>query len=348
LGAYPAVQVSKARAARDAARAQLELGIDPMEAKKEQAAPTTKTFKQVAEEFHEIWKSGKNEEHIKRVWSRLERDAFPAIGSQLLTNIKPADIIAMVRKVEDRGAMDVSRRLKQKCGEVYGYAIAMGYTESDPTARVNKALRPKPKVQHMPMVALSEMPKLLAAIDGYQLNTVVRLALQFCLLTGTRTAEVREAQWSEIDLKARMWRVPAARMKMEREHLVPLSRQTIALLKEIATHRRGIYLFPGARRPVMNTNAMIFALYDLELRGEQTVHGFRRLFSTTLNESGRFKKDWIEMQLAHGEEDDVRGAYNAALYLDHRVPMMQWWADQLDAQRRPAAPEDDFDDLMLA
>jgi len=351
LGKYPDMPLAKARTARDVAKGLIANGTDPAggigKPSKRKLDAGERTFRQVAEEFHQIWQSGKNKAHIDRVWARLERDAFPLIGDRPLTDIKPAEIVAMIRLVEDRGALDVSRRLKQKCGEVFGYAIAMGYAESDPTARVNKALRPKPKVEHMPRVPVKDMPKLLRAIDGYRISDMARLGMQYTLLTATRTGEVREAQWSEIE--GDIWRIPGSRMKMGREHIVPLSRQTLELLKEIETHKRNEYLFPGPRRPMMNSNFMINALYDLDMRGVQTVHGFRSLFSTYLNESGQFNRDWIELQLAHAEEDEIRASYNAAEYLPQRVKMMQWWADELDRMRgKPVASEnaDDFDELL--
>lgn len=356
IGKYPDVGLADARKARDVAKGHLANGLDPADVNKEkkaaaQAAAKAKltgpTFKDVAVEFHQIWKSGKNKAHVERVWGRLERDAFPEIGDKPLTAIQPMDIVAMIRKVEERGAIDVSRRLKQKCGEVFGYGIAMGYTTNDPTAHVNKALRPKPKVEHMPRVPLKDMPQLLRAIDSYRVSDIARLGLQFTLLTATRTGEVRGATWSEFEDD--LWRIPGSRMKMGREHLVPLSRQTLALLEEIKEHKRGDFLFPGPRRSQINSNFMINALYDLGMRGVQSVHGLRALFSTYLNESGRFRKEWVELQLAHADEDEIRSAYNAAENLPQRAEMMQWWADELDRMRGiKAAVEtgDDFDELL--
>lgn len=351
IGPFDLFGVADARRARDQAKIHLAQGIDPATVMTKRKAatlevPAERTFKDTAKEFHEIWKSGKNDDHVLRVWSRLERDAFPEIGDMPLIQVQPIDIVRMVRKVEDRGALDVSRRLKQKCGEVFGYAIAMGYATNDPTSHVNKALRPKPKPEHMPRVPLREMPELLRAIDGYRLSEIARLGLQFTLLTATRTGEVRGATWSEIDREGNLWRIPAARMKMGREHIVPLSRQTLALLKEIETHKRGEYLFPGPRRPQMNTNALINALYDLKFRGRQSVHGFRSLFSTFMNESGKFHPDAVEMQLAHNDNDEIRSAYNSAEYLPQRITMMQFWADALDEMRGIKAT-DDFDELLI-
>lgn len=329
LGPFPDVTLAEARTAASTARQQLRAGHDPMKPLNTSAG---RTFEEVFEELFAIWEPGKSPVVIRRERNRMRDNVIPYIGAMAIETITPADIVALIRRVEARGALDTSWRVKQKCGEVFGYAIAMEYTQADPTARLNRVLRPKPSVVHMPMVPLAELPKLLADIDAYALSPIARLALKFTMLTATRTTEAREARWDEVDTKAAVWRIPPERMKMRREHLVPLSRQALALIEEIRKRRRGDHLFPGPRRPVMNTNAMLYALYDMGYRHRQTVHGFRRLFSTVLNESGRFKEDWIEVQLAHDEDDQVRKAYNAAQYLPQRVEMMQWWADRLDAE----------------
>lgn len=321
IGPFPEVSLKQAREAVFAGRAKRRLG--------EPVAPERKiTFAELYREHLLVWETGKAARHIQNVRNRLEQDALPEIGHLALNQIKPATVIAMIRKVEERGALDVSRRLRQKVSEIFGYGIAMGYCDTDPAARVGVALRARPRVEHMPKVEAAEVPALLRAIDRYQ-YPVVRLALKWTLLTAARTAEARDARWSEI--RDGVWVLPPERMKMGREHRVPLSRQALEVLGELKGHRRGDYLFPGPRRPTINDNAMIFALYDLGWRGKQSVHGFRGLFSTTLNEQG-FNRDWIEVALAHSD-DSVRGAYNAALYIEGRAKMLQAWADWLDEQR---------------
>lgn len=321
LGPFPEVGLKEARDAVLRARAKQRSPDEP---------PTVavKTFAAVAKEHFDVWRVNKVPNHTQRVWTRLEQDAMPEIGNMPLDQIKPADVVAMIRKVEDRGALDVSRRLRQKVSEVFGYAIAMGYCDKDPASRVGVVMQPRPKVQHMPKVDAAELPALIRAIDGYPFP-VVRLALLWTLLTAARTAETREARWSEI--QGDVWRIPAERMKMGRPHIVPLSKQAMGLLEELKGYRRGEYLFPGPRRPVINTNAMIYALYDIGYRERQTVHGMRGLFSTILNEQG-FNRDWIEVSLAHSD-DTVRGTYNAAAYLDQRRDMLAWWADRVDDWR---------------
>lgn len=321
LGPFPEVGLKEARDAVLRERAKVR---NP-----DMAIPiTVPTFAAVAKEHFDVWKVNKVPAHVERVWARLEQDALPEIGHLALDAINPATVVAMIRKVEDRGAMDVSKRLRQKVSEVFGYAIAMGYCTTDPSARVSVVLKPRPKVQHMPKVGVEELPALIRAIDGYPFP-VVRLAVLWTLLTAARTSETREARWSEIG--DGVWRIPAERMKMGRDHVVPLSSQALQLLEELKQHRRGEYLFPGPRRPTINQNAMLHLLYDTGFRDRQTIHGFRGLFSTVLNEQG-FNRDWIEVSLAHSD-DTVRGAYNAAAYLSQRAEMLQRWANRIDEWR---------------
>jgi integrase len=321
IGPFPEVNLKDAREAVFAGRAKRRIGQQP-------TPQRHITFEELFREHLKVWETGKVARHVDIVKRRIEQDALPEIGAIPLDQIKPVDVIAMIRKVEERGALDVSRRLRQKVSEIFGYGIAMGYCDTDPAARVGAAMRPRPRVEHMAKVDVTDVPALLRAIDRYQFS-VVRLALKWTILTAARTTETREARWSEI--RDGVWVIPAERMKMHREHRVPLSKQALAALEELKAHRRGEYLFPGPRRPTINANALIYALYDLGWRGKQTVHGFRGLFSTVLNEQG-FNRDWIEMALAHSD-DSVRGAYNAALYLDQRKAMLQWWADRLDEWR---------------
>jgi integrase len=327
LGRFPEVSVQDARKAVTQARVELKL---PAVVEVEEAPQMT--FAAVAREHLDVWKVGKVEAHVQRVWGRLVADALPDLGDRLLGDIKPADVVAVVRKVEARGALDVSRRLKQKVSEIFGYAVAMGYCDTDPAQHINRVLTAKPKTESMAKIPLSEVPALVVAIGTHPIE-LVRIGLQFAMLTATRTNEVREARWSEID--GDLWKIPASRMKMRRDHIVPLAPQTLELLEKLRKHRRSDYLFPGVRRPLVNKNWMIYGLYDIaqgSYRGRQTVHGFRGLFSTTLNEAG-FNRDWIERQLAHVEESAVRGAYNSAEYMEGRVSMMRWWADRIDEWR---------------
>jgi integrase len=254
--------------------------------------------------------------------------------------VTSADVLAMVRAVEARGALDVSRRLKQHVSQIYRFAIAHGWADQDPAAPLTDLLKPKPRVRHMPRVGLSELPELVRAMDRYdgeetpKRRAVTRAALLFTMLTWARTNETRNARWDEfesLDTDEPLWRVPADRMKMQREHLVPLSTQAVDLLKALRALRQDEQVFPGDKpgKPI-SQNTMIFGCYRMGYRGRQTVHGFRGLASTWANEQERFRPDWIELALAHVERDAVRGAYNSALYLTPRRRMLQDWADAIE------------------
>ena len=319
LGAFPEVSLDEARSRVTEGRKTLRLGEQP---------PTpVVTFRQAWQEHLRVWESGKKMTHIIRVKGRIEADALPTLGDRPLAEIKPTDVVAVVRAVEERGALDVARRLKQKIGEVFGYAIVMGWCDTDPAAHVNRVLRPKPATEHMARVPLSQMPELVVSL-GRHPDRLVRLGLRLTLLTAVRSAEMRGARWSE--LTEDRWQIDGSRMKMGREHRVPLSKQAQELVAELRTLRRNEFLFPGPRRPQVNTNWMINGLYDLGWRDRMTVHGCRGVFSTWANESG-WNADVIELCLAHVEGNKVRGAYNAAERWDDRVALMQAWADQIDA-----------------
>lgn len=238
-----------------------------------------------------------------------------------ITKISTLHILAMIRKVEARGALDISRRLKQGVSQVFRFAIANGWVEHDPTVHLLGALKPKPRVQHMARVPLKDLPDLVRAIASYdgeqtpRCRDVTRDALMFTLLTRTRTGETRYATWCEfenLDGPEPLWRIPAERMKMGREHLVPLSRQVVELLHRRQAERQSGYVFPGSKsgQPI-SENTMIYACYRMGYRRRQTVHGFRGLASTWANEAQCYQPDWIEMALAHSDENEVRGPITA-------------------------------------
>lgn len=326
FGKYPAVDLADAREKRDAAKKRIEAGTDPAE---KEEAPIFETF---ARRWHDAKKSQWVVEHAERVLSRIERDAFPAIGHKPITEVEPQDIVTLLRKVEERGALDITRRLKQSISSIFRFAIAEGKAKHNPAADVGEALKPKPRVKHFAKVKTKEIPELVRHIHGYDGEEKTRLALLFTLHTGVRTNEIRFADWSEfedIDGDEPLWRLPEHRMKMRREHLVPLSRQAIELLRQIRRLHNGDQLID------ISQNTMIYALYRMGYHSRQTVHGFRGLASTVLNEAN-WNKDWVEMQLAHDEEDEVRGAYNSAEYIAGRRKMMQWWSDYLSAAIQPS------------
>lgn len=353
FGAYPALGIAAARDKRKAAKALLAEGKDPMKAKGEVTSENGDTFYTVAKRWHENRQSALNPAHAERVWSRMERDVFPYLGQRLIHEITAPDVLQMIRKIETRGALDISRRAKQGVGQVFQFAIACGLASSDPTAHLRGALKPRPRVQHMSRLPLVEIPAFLEKLRAYQeegdrRSAITRDAVLFALLTWVRTKELRLAVKSEfenLDGTEPVWRIPAARMKMGREHLVPLSAQAALIARKMVSSAAGEYLFPGTHpdKP-LSENTMIYALYRLGYHSRQTVHGFRGLASTWANEQlvefgkpamwiRKYHEDWVEMQLAHSEKNDVRGAYNAAEYLTPRRRMMQDWADFLDGRK---------------
>ena len=343
FGKYPTVTLAIAREKRTEAKRLLDQGEDPAEArkraKKQRAA--LKLFEEIARAWHANRIEGLDSAHALRVINRMERDVFPVIGKRPITEIDPPEILEMIRAVEARGALDIARRLKQNVSQIYRFAIASGWATIDPTLGLNDALKPKPPVRHMARVPLAEFPKLVRAIFAYdgedtpRRREITRDALLFTLLTWVRTSETRFAARDEFeDLYGPnpLWRLSPERMKMEREHLVPLSRQAAMIVQRRLQATNDAFLFPGAKPgKSISENTMIYACYRMGYLHRQTVHGFRGLGSTWANEAERYKPDWIEMALAHEDEDEVRGAYNSALYLTPRRRMLQDWADVIDA-----------------
>lgn len=353
FGPYPNIGIAAARELKKLAKATLAQGKDPMVHKPGRDFEEERTFRSVASMWHRNRESSLDPAHATRVWSRLERDVLPALGEMMMHEITPPEVLKVIRKIEERGALDISRRAKQGIGQVFQFAIASGMCETDPTAHLRGALKPRPRVRHMSKLPLTELPDLLTKIDRYEEESerrskITRAALKFALLTWVRTKELRFATKQEfegLDSDAPVWRVAAERMKMRREHIVPLSHQAAELVRDLIATANGEYLFPGQKpKQPISENTMIYGLYRLGYHGRQTVHGFRGLASTWANEQlvevgqppiwmRRYNSDWVELQLAHSEENEVRGAYNAAEYLAPRRLMLQDWADFLDQQR---------------
>jgi integrase len=334
---YPTVTLAKARARHNALREQLADGIDPSAQRKadkrEAAGREANSFENVAREWYgkqaHIWVP----HHAADVLRRLESNLFPEIGSKPIAEITAPMLLAAVRKIEHRGAHDLAHRVLQVASQIFRYGVATGRCERDPAPDLRGALTPHRK-KNQAAVTPEELPELLRKIESYGDfgDKLTALALRLLALTFVRTGELIGAEWAEFDLDAPVWIVPAARMKMKTEHVVPLSRQAVAILRELKAIGGGSrYVFPGRNpdKPISN-NTMLFALYRLGYKGKMTGHGFRAVASTMLNEAG-FRGDVIERQLAHSERDEVRGAYNRAEYLPERRKMMQQWADKLDA-----------------
>ena len=339
LGVYPEVSLKDAREKRDQARRSLSEGADPIEARKLQSIADGTSFEAVAREWFIKFAPGWSESHANRILRRLENDVFPWLGSRSIDQIDPPELLKVARRIESRGALETAHRAIRNCGQVFRYAVATGRAERDPTTDLSGALPPA-RSRHYPTITDPEaIGDLLRAIDGYQGSPITRAALRLAPLVFVRPGELRHAEWPDINLKSAEWRIPPEKMKHRRIHLVPLSRQAIAILKELQLLTgHGQYLFPGRRSPrrPMSENTINAALRNLGYdKNQMTGHGFRSMASTLLNEQGCWHPDAIERQLAHVEGNSVRAAYNYAEHLEERRRMMQWWADYLDGLKSP-------------
>ncbi len=343
LGSYPLIGIKAARDARDEAKVKLQTGIDPAQERKDQRSALQlkvgTTFEVVARQWHEDWKGAKSEGHGDTVLRRLEMDVFPVMGSMPVTDIKAMHLIAMAKRIESRGALHLSKRTLQTCGQVLRYAVAHGVIDRNPAADVKPADSLKEaKPKSYARVDAREVPELLRKIEAYRGGAYTRFAMKLMAATFVRTGELIAAKWDEFeDLEGSSptWRIPAARMKMGTEHIVPLSRQAVealACLHELRS--RSDYLFPGERnrKSHMSNGTILVALGRMGYAGKMTGHGFRGVASTILHELG-WKHDLIELQLAHLTGNVVSRSYNSAQHLPERRKMMQAWSDHLDVLR---------------
>lgn len=325
LGVYPDVPLRDARARRDDARRQLASGIDPGEARKAakaaQTGGATNSFEVIAREWFAKFSPTWTPSHGERIIRRLERDVFPWVGATPIPEVTAPVLLSVLRRIEERGAIETAHRAAQNCGQVFRYAIATGRAERDPSQDLRGALPPAKEKHHASIIDPKAIGDLLRAMDGYKGDMVTRCALRLAPLTFVRPGELRRAEWSEIDMDKAEWRIPAEKMKMREAHIVPLSRQALDILRELQPLTgRGRYVFPGVRtnaRP-MSENTVNAALRRLGYeKDEMTGHGFRSMASTLLNERG-WHRDAIERQLAHAERNAVRAAYNFAEHLPER------------------------------
>jgi len=336
VGVYPKVSLSDARKKRDELRQQLQADLDPSAERKaaslRKKLANANSFEAVAREWYEKQLHTWVGHHASDVKRRLENNIFPVLGKRPIDQIDALELLEAIRTIEARGSYYLAHRVLQVCGQVFRYGIATGRCNRNLSPDLRGALTPHLK-KHQSAVRPEELPLLLRAIATYDEtgDKQTRLALHLLAQTFVRTNELIGAEWTEFDLDYALWIIPAARMKMKTEHVVPLSRQGVTILAELKELSGGSrFVFPGRNRnkPISN-NTMLFALYRLGYKGKMTGHGFRAVASTILNETG-FLPDMIERQLAHCERNQVRGAYNRAEYLPERKRMMQHWADHLD------------------
>jgi integrase len=345
LGVYPDISVKTATLKRDEAKKVLAEGLDPSAQRKltklRDAHTKENTFEAIATEWlgRNVGAKGEALADItiaKNKWL-VETFALPFLGARPITEISAPEILMVLRRVESTGKHETAGRLRVKLSQIWRHAIQTGKAERDPAADLRGALR-APSVKHRAAITdPKRLGALLRAIDAYDGQPITAAALKIAPHVFVRPGELRGARWAEIDLKAAEWRIPAARMKMRQEHIVPLSTQVVAILEELhPLTKRSEFVFPSVRtwRRAMSDNTVNAALRRLGYtKDEVTGHGFRATASTRLNELG-WAPDLIERQLAHGEKNKVRSAYNRALYVDDRRKMMQAWSDYLDGLRK--------------
>lgn len=330
FGVYPKVSLSDARQKRQEAQDTLDAGKNPRYVATGQLEIP---FRQVAIAWFDARKGGWSDKYAATVLRRLESDVFPKLGHRDIRQIGPQDILAVIRPIDARGAPEKAKRVLRYINCIFAYAIiTIGEMKYSPALGLHVAISTRP-VKHNPYLKEEELPEFLKRLDDYQGSRTTVLATRFLLLTMTRTSETRFARPEEIDWKAKLWKIQEDRMKMGRPHLVPLSKQALAVLKE-AIELGGEYIFPSPirhGRPI-SENTILYALYDLGYRGKLTGHGFRATASTILNERG-YNTLAIERQLAHVDRNTVRASYNHAEFLSERRELVQAWADLLDELR---------------
>ena len=339
LGKYPEVSLAEAREKRDQMRKLVANDIDPVQSQKatKEAKKLSQahSFEVVARTWFEGWKAARSPRHAEYVIRRLEADVFPIIGSRPISEIQAPELVKMMKAIQRRGALDIAKRCYQMTGQVFRYAVAHGIAERNPASDIKPSdILPSRRQTNYARVDAKELPALLRAIEAYQGTPATRMAIKLLALTFVRTSELIGARWREFDLQAGEWRIPAERMKMRTEHIVPLSPQAILILQILhGVTGHSELLFPGERdhgKPMSN-NTILKALERMGYKGRMTGHGFRGVASTILHEHG-FEHAHIELQLAHQERNAVSAAYNHATYLKQRTRMMQKWADYLDNQ----------------
>jgi len=334
FGVYGEVSLAEARRKRDEARAMLANGINPSDARKADKIALRfsheNNFEAVAREWHSGKKTTWSDGYAKEVLGCLERDIFPYVGHRPIDQIEPLELLAVLQKIEKRGALEQASKIRRRCGEVLRFAVVTGRAKYNFAPDLAIALS-KPKQNHFPFLTEKEIPAFVEALEGYQGSLLTKYATQLLMLTGVRTVELREAEWCEFDFDNALWEIPKERMKKRRSHLVPLSSQAIEILNKLKVISGKYQLvFPGrndVRKP-MSDASINKVIKMLGYHGCLTGHGFRHMMSTILHEHG-FESAWIEMQLAHVDKNSIRGTYNHAYYLKHRGNMLQWYASYL-------------------
>lgn len=335
LGVYPEVSLKEARKKTDELRELIANGQDPSDIRKKQKIErqeyTVNTFENIAEEYLAKKKGVLSERYHQYISRRLETNIFPFLGNTPIKKITPKELLTVITDIEMRGAIETSHRVLQEIGQVYRYAIATGRAEHDITADLRGALQ-STKERHYAYLSERDFKEFLEKLTTFKLNVSTKQAWRLLILTFVRSGELRGASWDEFDLQKKEWRIPAGRMKMKEQHIVPLSEQALKLLKEIKETSVGVNLLFPCRTDInkpISDNTLSKVLRDNEYQGKATPHGIRATASTILNENG-FAPDVIERQLAHCERNKIRAAYNHAMYLPERKEMMMWWGNYIE------------------
>lgn len=336
VGVYPDVTLSDARSKREDAKRILVAGGDPGQEKQAEkqarVLAAQNSFESVAIEWHEHKAPNWSQGYASDILEYLTKDIFPFIGKRAINEIKPAEMLSVLRKMEQRGVLDKLKKTRQACRQIFTHAVITGRAESNPVTDLAGALK-APKQKHFPHLSVEQIPGFLNALNDYSGSMITRTATKLLMITGLRTIELRTSEWSDIDFEKGIWQIPAERMKMRRPHIVPISRQARELLEEI--HQltgRGRYVFHGrndAGKP-MSEASINQVIKRIGYDGKATGHGFRHTLSTILHEQG-YNSAWIETQLAHVDKNSIRGTYNHAQYMEGRRGMLQDYADYLDA-----------------
>ncbi|MGY2159930.1 tyrosine-type recombinase/integrase [Pseudomonas tolaasii] len=333
IGTYPETGLKEARARRDEAREDIANGVDPRDSRREKKAGMIaaggQTFRRVYDEWLAFRKGSISPGTYRVISNAMALDVLPTLGDRQIDAIKRADVIALIRRVEKRGSVATAVKVRQRMSQVFSYAIAIGVIEANPTAEMHAVTEKMGQHKPHPFLPFSEMPRIMAAIRDCASGQQLKAALMLMIYTASRPGEVRHAEWSEIDLDAAIWTTPAAKMKMRRDHAVPLSTQAIAILESmlpITGDKRYVFINRNSTTAPIGTNYANNVMDSCGLTGIQSPHGFRHLFSTEMNGRG-YNRDWIERQLAHADSSFIRDVYNHATYLDQRRGMMQEWAN---------------------
>ncbi|QXZ20853.1 integrase domain-containing protein [Lelliottia amnigena] len=331
LGAYPALTLAAARQIRDQHLSLLAQDIDPQQQQEmvseQRQIELDSVFSTVAANWFQLKSKSVTPDYAKDIWRSLDKDVFPAIGEIPVQEIKARTIIEALEPIKARGALETVRRLVQRINEIMIYAVNTGLLEANPASGVGMAFE-RPKKQNMPTLRPEELPELMRALVMSNLSVPTRCLIHWQLLTLVRPSEASSTRWVEIDLDAKLWTIPAERMKAKREHIVPLSPQALEILtvmKPISAHRE--HVFPSRNDPMqaMNSQTANAALKRIGFGGRLVAHGLRSIASTAMNEAG-LNPDVIEAALAHSDKNEVRKAYNRSSYIIQRIELMQWWA----------------------